>query len=384
MYTADKVVSHVKSYINSYLMEESRWAGIMYGAIIFFLFGGYGLFVYLVCGFVFVPPKMLKIYFLILGDASICMLSVFFALEFELLWDDSFIWFAEGVFNYVLLLVTINSLFNLAVGAYDVSFVGVSNKLAAKTFLSFLVVSVALYMISYAYQKAVPLVYVLILSMVLVSGQWFLRFYCLERVVPFTKRVFDVVVSFVSLCLLLPVFLWVAYKVRQTGKQIIFGHVRVGRGGRKFKCLKFRSMSPNAQQWLQGYLDDNPEAKKEWEKDRKLKDDPRVTPFGRFIRRTSLDELPQLINVLLGQMSLVGPRPVPEEELNVMYGKAKKHYLKAKPGITGLWQISGRNDVDYEERISMDRWYASRASIFSDVIILLKTIMVVLRKQGSY
>lgn len=197
------------------------------------------------------------------------------------------------------------------------------------------------------------------------------------------KRVFDLMGSLVLLLLLSPLFAFVAWKVSRDGGSVFFGHERVGQNGRKFKCYKFRSMVINAQSMLEELLANDPQARAEWLKDFKLKDDPRINPIGHFLRRTSIDELPQLWNVLIGEMSLVGPRPVVEAELE-RYGEDVCYYLITKPGMTGLWQVSGRNDVDYETRVYFDTWYVKNWSIWTDIIILFKTISVVTGRKGSY
>ena len=139
----------------------------------------------------------------------------------------------------------------------------------------------------------------------------------------------------------------------------------------------------NSQEVLQNLLENDPVARAEWDKDFKLRDDPRITPIGKFIRRTSLDELPQLFNVLKGEMSLVGPRPVIAEEL-LRYCDDADYYRMAKPGMTGLWQVSGRNDVDYEKRVYFDSWYVKNWSLWNDIVILFKTVSVVLKRDGAY
>lgn len=197
------------------------------------------------------------------------------------------------------------------------------------------------------------------------------------------KRTFDIVASGLALLMLSPLLLYIGWKVSRDGGSPIYGHERVGQHGRLFKCLKFRSMIINSQQVLQELLDRDPEAQAEWEKDFKLKNDPRITPIGNFIRKTSLDELPQLWNVFRGEMSLVGPRPVVTEELE-RYGKDAEYYLLAKPGISGLWQVSGRNDIDYATRVYLDGWYVKNWSLWYDIAILFKTVGVVLRRDGAY
>jgi undecaprenyl-phosphate galactose phosphotransferase len=204
-----------------------------------------------------------------------------------------------------------------------------------------------------------------------------------RRVPRFIKRVFDIVVSVSILIVAAPVLAWIAIKVLQTGRPIFYGHRRQGQHNKGFPCYKFRTMAPNADKLLQDLLESDPAARKEWERDFKLKNDPRVTKIGNFLRRTSLDELPQLWNVLKGDMSLVGPRPVVTAEL-VRYGNQIEYYLEAKPGITGLWQISGRNDISYDSRVYLDAWYVKNWSLFNDIVILIKTVKVIFRKEGAY
>ncbi len=197
------------------------------------------------------------------------------------------------------------------------------------------------------------------------------------------KRSFDIVVSALLLLLLSPLFAVLMYKISRDGGSPFYGHGRIGKGGRKFDCYKFRSMILNSQQVLQEVLRTDPQARAEWERDFKLKNDPRITAVGHFLRRTSLDELPQLWNVLKGDMSLVGPRPIVQAELE-RYKKDVGFYLLDKPGMTGLWQISGRNDVDYKTRVYFDSWYVKNWSLWTDIVILFKTVTVVLRRDGAY
>lgn len=199
----------------------------------------------------------------------------------------------------------------------------------------------------------------------------------------FSKRVFDVVGSLSLMVLLSPLFALLAYKVSRDGGKPFFGHVRIGQNGEPFKCYKFRSMVVNAQEVLKHLLETCPVAQAEWAKDFKLKNDPRVSPLGDMLRRTSLDELPQLWNVLKGEMSLVGPRPVVHAELE-RYGDDVDYYMMAKPGMTGLWQVSGRNDLDYATRVYLDSWYVKNWSLWSDIAILFKTIAVVTSRNGAY
>jgi exopolysaccharide production protein ExoY len=169
---------------------------------------------------------------------------------------------------------------------------------------------------------------------------------------------------------------------RADGLPVFFAHDRVGQDGRLFRCLKFRSMRRDADRLLARLLAEDPAAALEWQRDRKLTHDPRITAVGAFLRRTSLDELPQLLNVVRGDMHLVGPRPVTVAELS-KYGDSRWHYVSVKPGMTGLWQVSGRNDTTYEERVALDRRYVESRSLVADVAILLRTVKVVLRREGA-
>jgi lipopolysaccharide/colanic/teichoic acid biosynthesis glycosyltransferase len=203
---------------------------------------------------------------------------------------------------------------------------------------------------------------------------------------PASKRTMDMALSATMLLVLLPVFLAIAAVVAADGGPAFFSHRRVGRGGRAFGCLKFRSMRPDADRLLAELLARDPSARAEWEATRKLRRDPRVTPIGRLLRATSLDELPQLINVLRGDMSLVGPRPVVQEELDQHYAPAAAaaDYLSVRPGVTGLWQVSGRSDTDYRERVALDSHYARNPSLRRDIVLLVLTVAVVLRCRGAY
>ena len=185
------------------------------------------------------------------------------------------------------------------------------------------------------------------------------------------------------LVLISPLLAWVAWMTwRQDGAPVLFGHYRVGRNGRLFRCLKFRTMYRDSQQMLAELLERDPEARAQWDRDQKLRDDPRITPIGRFLRRTSLDELPQLLNVLRGEMSLVGPRPITVAELT-RYGRVRWHYLSIAPGMTGLWQVSGRNNTTYEERVALDQRYVEQRSVAFDLWILLRTVKVVAFREGA-
>jgi lipopolysaccharide/colanic/teichoic acid biosynthesis glycosyltransferase len=194
----------------------------------------------------------------------------------------------------------------------------------------------------------------------------------------------NMALALLALVFLLPVMLLVALAVYcQDGGPILFAHRRIGLNGRTFPCLKFRSMAVDAEQRLAALLVSDPAARAEWERDHKLRQDPRVTPLGAFLRKTSLDELPQLFNVLRGEMSLVGPRPIVEAEV-VKYGRRFRSYCAVKPGITGLWQVSGRNDTSYRTRVALDCVYARRRSFSLDAYIIAATVPAVLTRKGSY
>lgn len=164
---------------------------------------------------------------------------------------------------------------------------------------------------------------------------------------------------------------------------VFYRHRRIGRYGRKFDLYKFRTMVQNADQVLQTYLDQSTELRAEWEATQKLQNDPRVTRVGALLRKTSLDELPQLWNILIGEMSLVGPRPIVDAEVE-KYGNCFELYKQVRPGLTGLWQVSGRSNTSYEHRVELDEYYILNRSFTLDVQILLKTIAVVLKGKGAY
>ena len=197
-------------------------------------------------------------------------------------------------------------------------------------------------------------------------------------------RALDVAGAALALLLFAPLLLLIAAAVKlEDGGPVFYAQQRLGRGGRNFGCLKFRSMAPDAAARLQALLESSAEARAEWGRDHKLKDDPRRTTVGVFLRRTSLDELPQLLNVLRGEMSLVGPRPIVAEEV-VRYGRRYASYVRVRPGITGLWQVSGRNDTTYRRRVALDHTFVRRGGLRLYVWILLVTIPAVLLRRGSY
>lgn len=198
------------------------------------------------------------------------------------------------------------------------------------------------------------------------------------------RRAVDVVIASLALVFLAPLMVAVAIAIKiQDGGPIFFGHRRIGMGGETFKCWKFRSMVTDAEARLAALLARDEEARREWEADHKLRKDPRVTALGRFLRVSSLDELPQLFNILVGEMSLVGPRPIVAGEIE-RYGRWFPRYMAVKPGLTGLWQVSGRNDVSYRQRVALDILYVRKANFRLYMAILLKTIPAVLQRSGSY
>jgi exopolysaccharide production protein ExoY len=190
--------------------------------------------------------------------------------------------------------------------------------------------------------------------------------------------------ALIALVFLAPMMTLVALAIwLQDGGPVIYSQMRIGRGGVSFKCLKFRSMLVDAEDRLQHLLAQNPDARAEWDRDHKLRDDPRITALGSFLRRSSVDEIPQLINVLRGEMSLVGPRPIVAAEAK-RYGRYIHDYCSVNPGITGLWQVSGRNDVSYRRRVALDVTYARSKSFLLDLKILAATVPAVLLRRGSY
>lgn len=200
----------------------------------------------------------------------------------------------------------------------------------------------------------------------------------------YVKTVFDYTLTLVGAICISPILLliaaWIYY---DSPGSVIFKHTRVGNNGKLFPCYKFRSMCVDAKAKLAELLANNPAAREEWERDFKLKNDPRITKSGVFLRKTSLDELPQIFNVLRGEMSLVGPRPIVQEEL-ARYGEFVDDYLMVKPGITGMWQVSGRSDTTYDERVHMDVWYVRNWSVWIDVMLLWRTIKAVVMRKGAY
>jgi len=197
------------------------------------------------------------------------------------------------------------------------------------------------------------------------------------------KRGFDLAAASAALLFLAPLMIAIALIVRRDGGPALYAQSRIGRDGRRFRCLKFRSMVCDAESVLEAHLAASPGAAAEWARDQKLRDDPRVTRIGRFLRKSSIDELPQLLNVLKGEMSLVGPRPIVDSECR-FYGEDLGFYLQVRPGITGLWQVSGRNNVSYARRVALDGWYVRNWSLWHDIAILCGTVPAVLHRDGAY
>ena len=198
------------------------------------------------------------------------------------------------------------------------------------------------------------------------------------------KRLLDIFLILFFSPILIPLFILIMILTKLTSRgPVFYGHKRIGKNGKEFNCWKFRSMNIRSQEMLEEILKTDPVRRAEWEAERKFKDDPRVTKFGKFLRKTSLDELPQLINILTGQMSFVGPRPVTKDELE-KYGSHKEYVVSVAPGLSGMWQISGRSETSYEERIYYDTYYIQNWSVWLDIWVLIKTVGVVLVGKGAY
>ena len=204
-----------------------------------------------------------------------------------------------------------------------------------------------------------------------------------SRSARFAKRASDLALSSLALAALSPLMLVVGWLTARDGGSPFYGHVRIGRDGQEFPCWKFRTMVTDADARLRELLASDPAARLEWEATRKLRNDPRITRVGRFLRSTSLDELPQLVNVLRGEMSLVGPRPIVSDE-TAHYGEYLPYYLSMVPGITGLWQSSGRSDTSYRERVLLDVWYARNWCLWHDLVILLRTFPSLVSRVGAH
>ncbi|MDR3191667.1 MAG: undecaprenyl-phosphate galactose phosphotransferase WbaP [Treponema sp.] len=198
------------------------------------------------------------------------------------------------------------------------------------------------------------------------------------------KRLLDLSIVFVGGLVILPLLLIIALLIKLSSPgPVLYSHRRLGKNGKHFNAYKFRSMINDSQAALDKLLSQSPQVRAEWEANHKLKDDPRVTPIGKFLRRTSFDEFPQLINILKGEMSLVGPRPIVDSEVK-KYGKDFDRIFSVKPGLTGLWQVSGRSDTDYAERVAFDTYYLQSWSVWLDLWVFLKTLGVVIKGKGAY
>lgn len=199
------------------------------------------------------------------------------------------------------------------------------------------------------------------------------------------KRIADVIMGLLGLLILIPVTVLVKLIriiIKENDGPVFYSQIRIGKNGKKFKIYKFRSMIKDADKVLAKYLAENEEAKKEFEEFQKIQDDPRITKFGNILRKTSLDELPQMINILKGDISFVGPRPVVDGEIE-KYGMYKEKFLSVKPGLTGYWQVNGRSNTTYDERIEMELYYVDNCSLWLDIKIFFKTFITVLKKEGA-
>ena len=198
------------------------------------------------------------------------------------------------------------------------------------------------------------------------------------------KRAFDFILAVVGLICLSPIAGFISILIKLgDGGPVLYRHKRIGRNGAEFDCLKFRTMAVNAEAILARHLAENEHAADEWRERHKLKTDPRVTPLGTILRKTSVDELPQLLNIIKGEMSMVGPRPIVRAEI-VRYGVNIEKYYTARPGITGIWQVSGRNDTSYHDRVRLDGEYVTCWTFWRDLIILAKTFRAVVTARGCY
>lgn len=207
---------------------------------------------------------------------------------------------------------------------------------------------------------------------------------CQIRHIPI-KRSFDILFSLFALSICLPLFFIIGLAIRLSSRgKAIYAHDRVGRGGIPFRCYKFRTMYRDADSKLKKLLAEDAALRLEWEMTRKLKTDPRITPVGRFLRRTSLDELPQFWNVLKGDLSVVGPRPVVRRELDEFYGPKAAKVLSLRPGLTGIWQVSGRSDTSYATRVLLDETYVDKQSLLLDIKLICKTLPAMISSKGAY
>ena len=353
---------------------------IFLACALFLTFGLLGLAVgVLAYQIVIAPPKRLTIILLVIWDVLIFVFCGYFALVqvgADMVLGSS----KEMLF----VLVACGVIFQAMLSQYQLVAPTKSKEVTYKSALAALLTVVATAGLGDAfYEVQIPPVSLATFAFLFFVLSILLRLFIAPSFSNITKRMLDVGISLAIMLTFMPLLVVIGICVLASGKPVFFSHERVGLNGKKFKCYKFRSMVPNAQEVLAEVLAVDPVAREQWDKEFKLKDDPRITKTGRFLRKTSLDEIPQLWNVLVGEMSLVGPRPITEKEL-MKYNKSARHYLKIKPGLTGLWQVSGRSNLDYDDRIVMDRWYAKNWSVISDIAILLKTILVVAKRDGAY
>ena len=201
-----------------------------------------------------------------------------------------------------------------------------------------------------------------------------------KKIYKVVKRIADIIGGIIGLILLSPVFLILAICIKIDSKgPVIFAHKRIGKNGKEFNMYKFRSMYENAEEMIENF---NEEQKIEWQENFKLDNDPRITKVGRLLRKTSLDELPQIVNIIKGDLSIIGPRPIVDEELK-KYGDNKEKFLSITPGLTGYWQANGRSNTTYEERMQMELYYIDNQSLLLDIKIFFKTIVSVIKKEGA-
>lgn len=200
----------------------------------------------------------------------------------------------------------------------------------------------------------------------------------------FIKRIFDIFCSLVGILALIPlcIIIKIIYICMKDFHSIFYRQKRLGKNGKIIRIFKFRTMVPNAEEILKDWLENNPEKKKEYLKDRKIDNDPRITKIGNILRKTSIDEFPQFINILIGDMSLIGPRPVVIDEVE-NYGKNKAKFLSIRPGLTGYWASNGRNNISYKERMKMELYYVDHCGILLDIQIIFDTIFAVIKKEGA-
>lgn len=358
----------------------SAFLSLLFACVLFLAFGLLGLAVgVLLYQIIIAPPKRLTIILLVIWDVLIFVSCGYLALT--QIGADMVLKQSKEL---LLVLVACGVIFQAMLSQYQLSRTSRSKDVAYKSALAAVLTVVATAGLGDAfYGVQVPLSVLAVFALLFFTLSILLRLFVAPSFSDITKRMLDVGISLAALMVLAPFVVAISLAVLKTGRPIFFGHDRVGLDGKAFRCYKFRSMVPNAREVLQDLLEKDSGAREEWERDFKLKNDPRITHLGQFLRRTSLDEIPQLWNVLKGDMSLVGPRPITHDELK-KYGKSAKHYLKTKPGITGLWQVSGRNDIDYETRVGMDRWYSKNWTVMSDLFILVKTVRVVFGRSGAY